>query len=530
MTLPVTVPFWLCALCPILFLFLSLTAGKIRASRAAPCALLFTLILVLLFFRLPLFAAVTEAGKGLWNAIVIIGVVLPAISLYELSDKAGAYQAICAGFQQHCNHQLLQIMFFGWLIPSFMQGITGYGVAVAIGAPLLISIGVTPLWSVALVLLCHAWGATFGTLSLAWQVLLSATGLTGQTAASAACWAGLFLWMYNLAAGLLLCIIYGGRKALKEGLWAVLLFSAIQGGGELLLVNINDAVACFLPSCVAVAAALLLAKTKRYRCGWQMKSRIMSTKTEAQAAETEAITFRQACLPYFLLTFFAVFCLFIPPVNAALSRWQLGFSFPGSITGYGYKTAAEPFYAPIAPLTYAGTLLSAAALVTYVYYRRKNLVPRGVWSDLMRRTASKVIPSSISTCCLIVMAKIMGASGMIHVLATGAAHCLGQFYILLAPFIGLVGSFVTGSNMSSNILFSGFQQATAHALGISESLILGMQTTGGAMGISITPSNVVLGTATVGMSGQEGEIIRRIVVIPLFIALIVGVIGLVLAL
>ena len=60
-----------------------------------------------------------------------------------------------------------------WLFSSFLQGITGFGVPVAVCAPILIALGVQPLWSVIITLLGHAWANTYGTFALAWDALIT---------------------------------------------------------------------------------------------------------------------------------------------------------------------------------------------------------------------------------------------------------------------------------------------------------------------------------------------------------------------
>ena len=133
-------------------------------------------IAVLCFKASPL-ALTLEAGKGIWNAATILLVIWPAVFSYELTCESKGFLAIRRGIQHVTKHELLQILILGWIFPSFLQGITGFGVAVAVGAPLLLSIGVTPFYSIIIVLLCHCWGATFGTLALAWEALIAQAGM-----------------------------------------------------------------------------------------------------------------------------------------------------------------------------------------------------------------------------------------------------------------------------------------------------------------------------------------------------------------
>ena len=95
--------------------------------------------------------------------------------------------------------------------------------------------------------------------------------------------------------------------------------------------------------------------------------------------------------------------------------------------------------------------------------------------------------------------------------------------LLLTPFIGMLGSFMTGSNMSSNILFGNFQIMTAKLLSAKIPWMLGAQTAGGSIGSAISPSNIVLGTTTANILGQEGNVLKRTSLIVVPVAIVMGI-------
>ncbi|WP_279004850.1 L-lactate permease, partial [[Clostridium] scindens] len=125
---------------------------------------------------------------------------------------------------------------------------------------------------------------------------------------------------------------------------------------------------------------------------------------------------------------------------------------------------------------------------------------------------------------LVIMSKIMGGTGQTSVLADGIARILGKAYVILAPVVGMIGSFMTGSNMSSNILFGEFQVTTASLLHLDKAAILGAQTAGGAIGSAISPSKIILGTTTAGILGSEGQVLKKIIPITLTTTLVIGII------
>lgn len=80
------------------------------------------------------------------------------------------------------------------------------------------------------------------------------------------------------------------------------------------------------------------------------------------------------------------------------------------------------------------------------------------------------------------VALIMDHSGMIHLLAKDVSESVGPAFPLFSPLIGTLGAFVTGSNTNSNVIFAPLQQQTAALIGTSVLVLLGAQTTGGALG------------------------------------------------
>ena len=118
----------------------------------------------------------------------------------------------------------------------------------------------------------------------------------------------------------------------------------------------------------------------------------------------------------------------------------------------------------------------------------------------------------------------MGGTGQIEILAVGTANAMKGSYALVAPLVGVLGSFMTSSNMASNILFGKFQMTTASILNVPVETFLGAQTAGGAIGNTISPGNVILGTTTAGILGQEGKVLKTILPIAIASALFIGVI------
>ena len=514
MELSVSIGLWAAAVLPILFLFLAITLWGWSTHKAAMAGVILAGGIGIWFYKLAVPGLLSECGKGVWNALSILLVIWPAIFIYEVTEQAGGFRAIRQGIQRLTRHELLQIVIMGWIFPDFLQGITGFGVAVAVGAPLLVSIGVRPLWSIVMVLLSYSWGATFGTLALSWEALLVQAELTGEAAGAAAFLAAGLIGCYIVVMAFCLFWFYGKWKAVKAGLPLGAVLVLIRAGGQLLLAPISPSIACFLPSAAALAAAVLMTRLPCFRKPWRMEDSPVMDRRE-QEEGMEAMSFHQGFFPYYVLTAITVFCLLVPPVNRFLGQFRIGFSFPEVCTGMGYVTPEEPFYSPMSPLIYAGTILAEACLISALYYRAKGRIRKGDLSQIWRRTVKKSLPSTAAILGFAVMARIMSSSGQIQVLSYGIVQVLGSSYVAAAPLFGIIGTFITSSNMSSNILFGKFQMSAAEFLQISPAVTLALQTAGGAVGAAMAPGSMILGMSTTGIKGVESSILKKVMPISI---------------
>lgn len=535
--LPVTFTLWIVALLPLIAILVLLVGLRWKAATAAPVGFFIAVIAAFTIYDASGEVVALQTAKGIWDAIFIIYVIVPALLLYQISKEAGAFETLRRGIESYTPNDLLHILAFGWVFSSFLQGITGFGAPIAVTAPLLVAIGVRPMWAVIIPLIGHAWANTFGTLAVAWEGLGLVANLDNpdRTAFIAA----VMLWAGNLLAGFTIAWIYGRMKGVKEALPAVLIISAIHGGGQLLLVTFLPTLSNFLPGAVAVGAILLLARTDWYKEksdvtdsavmqeGEQDKKSRQNAETEsdgesdakkkarkaaggAKSDEQPDMPLWLAFAPYIALVILIAVILLIPVIRSALEGIQLGLSFPRIETGRGVVTEAEQSYGAFSPLTHPGTFLLVSAIVAYALFKMRGYIQGTRIDDIFVDTVKKSIPSAIALFALVPLAKVMEGSGQILELALGIATVAsGTVYAFFAPFVGALGSFMTSSNLSSNILFGGLQERTAVALGVGEAALIAAQTAGAAIANSIAPGNVLLGVGAVGESGKTGDIIRR---------------------
>jgi lactate permease len=167
-----------------------------------------------------------------------------------------------------------------------------------------------------------------------------------------------------------------------------------------------------------------------------------------------------------------------------------------------------------------------AALVSLGVYRWRGCerADPSTRDSLWRNLVKDSVPSSIAIASFLVMSKVMDHSGQTMVLAGGlAAVATPTIYAFAANWIGILGAFMTSSSTASNILFSPLQAQAAAALeGLSQASVLAGQGAGGATGNVIAPANIVLGTSTSRIPGQEGIVLRRVLPWTVLTAVLTG--------
>jgi lactate permease len=130
--------------------------------------------------------------------------------------------------------------------------------------------------------------------------------------------------------------------------------------------------------------------------------------------------------------------------------------------------------------------------------------------------------SAITIVAIVALAKVMGYSGMIGAIASVLVLITGDFYPLIAPLIGALGTFVTGSDTSANVLFGGLQVEAANAIGMSPYWLAAANTAGATAGKMISPQSIAVATAATGIIGSEGKILQATMKVCAIYVLIIG--------
>lgn len=477
----------------ILFLMVGLRWGAARAGAAGYLAAFF---LAVVFFGARAELLAYAHVKALLLAFEVLYIVWAAYLHYRVADEAGAIRTIGEALPGLTGDKGMLALLLGFAFTSFLQGVGGFGVPVAVVAPLMVGLGFSPLSAAVIPSVGHGWAVTFGSLGASFQALLSATGLTEAELAGPA---ALFLGLAGLLSGYMTVHAADGWQAVRRLWLPVLLLGAGMGGVQYAMAvsglwNIAAAGAGVVGMLAAVGVARVLAP----RGGSELRQEGAGLRGVGVALSA-----------YLILIAITLAVQLIPPVKEWLGRAALSVPFPELSTAAGFTTPAGTGR-PLRWFAHGGALLVYAAALGYAVYRRAGLYAPGAAGRILSSTARGVMNASVSILTMVMMAVIMAHAGMTDALAQGLAGGVGRLFPVAAGWIGALGAFMTGSNTNSNVVFSLLQMRTAELLAFSVPWILAAQTAGGALGSIIAPTKIVVGAATAGVEGREGEVILKL--------------------
>ena len=484
---------FLLALLPILLILFLMVGLQWGAPRAGAAGYLTAFLVAVFAFQAgPLVLAYAHARSVLLILDVLL-IIWGAFTFYRVVDEAGGIEIIGEVLPHLTAARGMQALLIGWAFASFLQGVGGFGVPVAVTAPLLVGLGFSPLSAVVIPSIGHAWAVTFGSLGSSFNAMMAATGLGWEALASPAAF---FLGTACLGAGAAVAHAAGGWSAVKKYLLPVGVMGLLMAGAQYLaavqgLWNLGGL--------MGGSAGLLSGIGLAWFLGREERPQLPVSSGRLAAALSG----------YALLIALTLLVQLTPGLKEKLDVLVLGLDFPATRTGLGHlNPGGSGRKLPL--LSHAGTILFLASLLSYGVFSRLGWYKEGTLKRIGARLVRRLSASSVGIAAMVMMAVIMQHAGMTDQLAQGISSAVQGFFPALSPWLGALGAFMTGSNTNSNLIFSVLQMTTAEALGVPTALILAAQTSGGALGSVVAPTKVIVGASTAGMAGQEGKVMRAL--------------------
>lgn len=472
---------------PILGIFIFLFFLKQTSLRAGLLAYALTLIMTLVVppFHLSPANIVQSSVKGMLISFIAAYVLFFGIFLFHLVDRVGGIQTIASFISHATNDRILQVIMMVAGLSPLIESTSGFGIAFMITAPIFIALGFQPLKAALLgliSLLAVPWGAlATGTVIGAELGRLSLQTLGTGTALISIPVFGYFM--------LIAVYIAGGWRAVKSKWKELLLFSltfslSILFFNRFVSVELAGVLAALTTTGIGFVLIKIAAKSQKSE----------STVSQMSVAEEgqPKMSLLKVLSPYILLTIFIFLSRLITPVRQFLET-HLVLSLPS------LSFSLALLYSP-------GFWLFVTCLFTIVIFH----IPKSTILLSLKATLKQWLPFTISTAAFVSISEVMAEAGMIEILATTAGTLFGSSFLLIAPLIGGLGGFLTGSNTGSNAMFIKLQLQTAGQVGLSPEIIAFAQNASSSHSTMACPARVMLGASLCKIQSQENTLLQRI--------------------
>ena len=490
----------LLALIPILVVLVLMLFLRLNSQWAGLAGLMAGLIVAFLAFGLNWQVLWVSQAKGLMITFNVLYVLWPALFLYHLVDQVGGVRAIAQAMQHVIPDNGWLTLVQAWMFTGLIENVAGFGLPITIGAPMLVAMGVPPLIAVASSAIGHSWAVTTSGMALAFRTLTDITSIDPKALFPTT---SILIAIAILLTGIACAWMLGQLKHWKRMILLALIVSATLAiSGLLGLISISS----FIAAIVGIFAGILLGKKP---ANW---------KPQRQKSD-QLLT---GLLTYGFLIFVIMGVILIKPVNLFLSKIIWTLPFPAVTTTQGFATPAGNGYL-FRFLIHPGTLMLLTAFFALLIFPRIKGYKIGKAGFALTRMVKSGIAPTLGTLFMIGLATLMQHTGMTLRLAEGISSLVGVIYPVFAPFVGIIGSFVTGSNTNSNVLFGLLQKNVAELLSLSPLVILSAQTVGGALGSMVAPAKLAVGSSTTAAKGMEGDILRMTLPIGLVCVAIIGI-------
>ena len=539
----------LIAFIPIIVTVVLMVAFNWPAKRALPLAWILACVIAFAVWKMNVHDMAAYTITGFLSAFETLVIIFGAILIMNTLKRSGAMSAINGMFKGVTKDARILAIIIGWVFGAFIEGAAGFGTPAALAAPLLISVGFPPLAAAIVALICNSTPVCYGAVgtptNTAFATVKDAVAaggadpdtwkmaLTKWSAISMA--VGAFFIVF--VAVCVLVKLFGKNKSFKDALpcipfiiFTVAVFDIIYLliatfiGPE--LVSLVAAVITLFVSIGAAKAGFLQPKETWTFAPEETWDRSWLSTTEVPEPKVSDMPLLKAFTPYIIIIAILVVTRICQNVGLgwanSMKAFAVGTGGSGVILGLNWNWAI--LWSP-------GVVFIIVALLTVAIQGMKGSEVSGAWKDTGKQVSGAAIALLFGVAMVNIFrytnvsSDVMDGS-MLLIMARGLAALAGHAYVIVAPLIGVLGAFMSGSNTVSNTLFSSLQFETATILAMPQVFIVALQNNGGAIGNMVCVNNVVSACATTGTIGNEGKIIRtNIVPCIIYCAIVVIVLG-----
>ncbi|MFF4155287.1 L-lactate permease [Streptomyces sp. NPDC001651] len=493
----------LVAALPLVIVLVLLGAVRMKAHLAGLTGLVSAVLVAWLAYGMPLDQTLSSAAQGaVFGLFPILWIVVNALWVYRMTVRTRHFDILRRSFGRLSDDPRIQALVVAFCFGALLEALAGFGAPVAICSVMLVALGFDPVRAAVVALVANTAPVAFGAMGTPVVTLAQVTGLPLDDVASVV---GRQTPLLALVVPLLLVGLVDGRRGLRETWVPALVCGVTFAVAQFAASNYVSAQLADIGAALAGAGALVAVPHARVPATEAVRASVLTgTRSEELDEDDPRAEVVRAYAPYALIV--VIFSVAqIPPVKDWLARATQTYDWPflDVADSGGTPVGANVFSWPI--VSTGGTLVLLAGLGTAVVLGVHARVAVKEWLA----TVHELRYAILTVTSVLALAYVMNLSGQAATIGHFVAAA-GAGLAFLSPMLGWFGVAVSGSDTSANALFGALQVTAARQSGLSPDLLAAANSSGGVLGKMISPQNLTIACAAVGLAGREGDLLRKV--------------------
>ncbi|SDM84798.1 lactate permease [Streptomyces sp. cf386] len=493
----------LVAALPLVIVLVLLGGVRMKAHLAGLTGLLAAVAVAWLAYGMPLDQTLSSAAQGaLFGLFPILWIVVNALWVYRMTVRTRHFDILRRSFGRLSDDPRIQALVVAFCFGALLEALAGFGAPVAICSVMLVALGFEPVRAAVVALVANTAPVAFGAMGTPVVTLAQVTGLPLDDVASVV---GRQTPLLALVVPLVLVGLVDGRRGLRETWVPAVVCGVAFAVAQFAASNYVSAQLADIGAALAGAGALVAVPHARVPANEAVRASVLTGARSEDLDEVDPPReVVRAYSPYALIVL--IFSVAqIPVVKDWLAKATQTYDWPflNVANPDGEPVSGNVFTWPI--VSTGGTLVLLAGVGAAVVLGVHARVAVKEWAATVHELRFAIL----TVTSVLALAYVMNLSGQAATIGYFVAAA-GAGLAFLSPVLGWFGVAVSGSDTSANALFGALQVTAARESGLSPELLAAANSSGGVLGKMISPQNLTIACAAVGLAGREGDLLRRV--------------------
>ncbi|WP_020128556.1 L-lactate permease [Streptomyces sp. 303MFCol5.2] len=493
----------LVAALPLVIVLVLLGGVRLKAHLAGLTGLLAAALVACLAYGMPVGQTLSGAAQGAaFGLFPILWIVVNALWVYRMTVRTRHFDVLRRSFGRLSDDPRIQALVVAFCFGALLEALAGFGAPVAICSVMLVALGFDPVRAAVVALVANTAPVAFGAMGTPVVTLAQVTGLPLDSVASVV---GRQTPLLALVVPLVLVGLVDGRRGLRETWVPALACGTAFAVAQFAAANYASAQLADIGAALAGAAALAAVPHTRVTAPEAVRASVLTgTRSEELDERDPRAEVVRAYTPYALIV--VIFSVAqIPAVKDRLAQTTRTYDWPflNVVDPDGNPVGGNLFTWPV--VATGGTLVLLAGIGTAAVLGVHARVALREWAA----TVHELRYAILTVTSVLALAYVMNLSGQAATIGHFVAAA-GAGLAFLSPVLGWFGVAVSGSDTSANALFGALQVTAARESGLSPELLAAANSSGGVLGKMISPQNLTIACAAVGLAGREGDLLRKV--------------------